>query len=286
MVNRHTHFSGTRWIHLWLQLKQVLISSSENEKRDYTFTNVEQLAGYQADMQQFFYHTSHNLKGPITRLNGLIELLLMDKSAEGNQQYLSKIDREVKQMNKMLSKLQTINEIAGLEVHDHKCSLGQVIDSVLSRYQNRISEKNIYVQINTDEDYELDCHEKMLFWMLDNLVENAIIFSQSDEETQSYLKININKQADQLLISVEDNGVGIRAEAYEQIFELFYRDSPLSEGVGAGLYIVRECAKRMHGKISVASKPACYTRFDISVPHQAVNNVKVDIKQTFTTYKV
>lgn len=286
MVSRHTHFSGTRWIHLWLHLKDILKSSSENVKSNTNQYSLDDLTAYRDDMQRFFYHTSHNLKGPVTRLNGLIELLLMENAAGDNQQYLGKIDREVKQMKRMLAKLQTINEIAEYEAKYQTCQLGEVISRVLARHQKNISEKNIFVRINTEEDYSLSYPEFLLFWMLDNLVENAIVFSQSDSHIQSYLEINIDKQDNQLLISLEDNGDGIRQESEEHLFELFYRDSPRSEGAGLGLYIVRECIKKMGGEIRLESKPSAFTRFELVLPYLLSSNEADRHEQINTAYKV
>ncbi len=266
MISMHNHLGGTRWLHLWIFIKQSL-KSSEDEKY---FTQVQALVHnpdkYQADMQCFFYHTSHNLKGSVSRLNGLVELLMMDSSQDMSKQYLVRINREVKQMNKMLGKLQIINEIIKCEEDEQVCQPEQIINQVLGKYQHHISEKNIFIRIYAEEDYAIQCKESLLFWTLDNLIENAIVFSQLDGDHQSYIEIYLSEVNGQLKIVLEDNGEGIRKESQERVKELFYRDSLRSEGGGIGLYIVDECIKKLKGSIRVQSETACYTRFELTLP--------------------
>ena len=89
-----------------------------------------------------------------------------------------------------------------------------------------------------------------------------------------------------MLISLEDNGDGIRQDSKEHIFELFYRDSPRSEGAGLGLYIVRECIKKMGGEIRLESKPSAFTRFELVLPYLLSSNEADRHEQINTAYKV
>jgi signal transduction histidine kinase len=69
-----------------------------------------------------------------------------------------------------------------------------------------------------------------------------------------------------LLLSVEDNGIGIIPERIDRIFEMFYRASETSDGSGIGLYIASECADNLSGEIFVESEYCQGTRFTVRIP--------------------
>lgn len=278
MVSMHNHFGGTRWLHLWNLIKQSLKSPDDEKYIYHAKVSGHNSDQYQADMQRFFYHTSHNLKSSVSRLNGLVELLRVDKSQDMSRQYLGKIDQEVKQMNKMLGKLQIINDIAKCEEEEKVFQMEQIINRVLGKYQNHITEKNIFIRIYAEEDYAIRCKESLVFWALDNLIENAIVFSRPNGNEQSYIEISLSEAKGQLKIVLEDNGEGIRKESQERVKELFYRDSLRSEGGGIGLYVVDECIKKLNGSIRMQSEMACYTRFELTLPK--LMHVQSSIKKT------
>lgn len=278
MVSMHHHLGGTRWVHLWTLIKQTLKLSNKEK----SITQV-QIPGYnpdkyQADMQRFFYHTSHNLKGSVSRLNGLVGLLMLDSSQDMEKQYLGKIDWEVKQMNKMLGKLQTINDIANCEEEEKVCHLEQIINRVLSNYQDQISAKNIFIRIFAEEDFAIQCQRSLLLWVLDNLIENAIAYSRPDIDVQSYIDISLSEENGHLKLVLEDNGEGIRKVSHTRVRELFYRDSLRSEGGGIGLYIVYECINKLQGNIRLESEPDSFTRFEVTLPK--LTNVQKTITNT------
>lgn len=286
MVNRHSHFGGTRWLHLWYLIKELVKNTTNTSSYSETHLPNPDYSQSHQDLQRLFYHTSHNLKGPVSRLNGLIELLLLDKSAGNSQQYIGKIDREVKHMNKMLAKLQTINDINMLGEEMQLCNLDKVIHRVLKKHEKLISEKNIFIRIHAAKEYSLLSREPLLFWLLDNLVENAIMFSRADSEEQSCLEISLQQQEGTLYLRLEDNGEGIRRESQNQVFELFFRDSLQSVGGGIGLYIVRECVKKLNGSISLQSEPGRYTRVEVALSDGKNEAGDTRSKQKKLTHKV
>ena len=85
-----------------------------------------------------------------------------------------------------------------------------------------------------------------------NMISNAIKYR--NKETESYLMITISNDGQGFVIRFEDNGIGIEEQYLEKIFQMFFRATPLSDGSGLGLYIVRQAVERMHGKMN--RKPA------------------------------
>ena len=272
MVQRYSHLGGTRWLHLWMGIKTKIMEERITRKalnQQLHMLPDREIDKFDDDLHTFFYHTSHNLKGPVSRLKGLIELLLLDDNAQGGKTYAYRLDTEVKQMENMLLKLQTINDVLSEDQPVTECDLGKLINQVLSKYQKNVIEKNIFVRIYADQQVLFRTRSALLSVILENLIENAIQFASTDD-TQSYLEIVVSKTNDELMLCIEDNGSGVRSASLERIFDMFYRDSPQSNGGGLGLYIVKEAAKKVHASLSLESKEGCYSKFLLKIPEMSL----------------
>jgi signal transduction histidine kinase len=102
--------------------------------------------------------------------------------------------------------------------------------------------------------------------VLVNLVDNAVKYSPGGGRVE----LRVRGENASCLIEVSDEGLGIPAEERERIFEKFYRlDPQQTQGVGGsglGLYICRELVERMHGRLTVESKPGEGSRFTVALP--------------------
>lgn len=108
-----------------------------------------------------------------------------------------------------------------------------------------------------------------------NLMNNACyaVFSKSkevaDSTYQPTIRINLQKEADRIRLSIEDNGVGIPEEVKAKLYTPFFTTKPIGEGTGLGLSITKSIIEQKHnGIIEMDSRPGEYTRFTISIPIQ------------------
>jgi signal transduction histidine kinase len=95
------------------------------------------------------------------------------------------------------------------------------------------------------------CDKSRLKIIFQNLLSNAIKFRRKDQ--RSFVKLSAKLQGDKIILSIEDNGEGIKPEYQPKIFDMFFRGTNRSEGSGLGLYIAREAAKKINANISVRS---------------------------------
>jgi signal transduction histidine kinase len=101
--------------------------------------------------------------------------------------------------------------------------------------------------------------------ILNNLIVNAIKYSDRNKSAQ-WVKISAEVIDDKCEISIADNGLGIRKEFHDKIFNMFYRASERSTGSGLGLYIVKETAAKMGGQIEFTSTEGVGSVFNFSLP--------------------
>ena len=267
MLSRHSHFGGTRWIHLWLELRQILGSYSHDMGFDTNHNSTMDIHLPKDDVQLFLYHTSHNLKAPISRLKGLINLILLEGEGghKSSEQYVCKIDQELKQMEKMLAKLQILSDTLGEEQVPEECKPEDIVNEILCRHQQSVKEKNIFVQVHADSELKFRTYRPFLQLIFENLLENAIQYSKTNDK-EAKLDICLEKRSRSLLLRLEDNGEGIRETSKEKVFDIFFRDSNKSEGGGLGLYIVKESLKKLKGSVQLESEEGKYTRFFMTIP--------------------
>src|SRR5690606_13883717 len=109
--------------------------------------------------------------------------------------------------------------------------LQEVLDSL--RYNSWY--RNIEIISDIPKEIEIDTDKSRLRIVLSNLVANAIKYRDQQKETQ-FVRITVEKIADEIHILIEDNGIGIDSAYLERIFDMFYRAQSSIEGSGLGLY--------------------------------------------------
>ncbi|MEZ7514680.1 sensor histidine kinase [Flavobacterium frigidarium] len=88
--------------------------------------------------------------------------------------------------------------------------------------------------------------------ILENIISNAVKY-HNPAVRKRFIKISVSCNDVELVLTIEDNGVGIAPEFHEKIFEMFFRLPGEAEGSGIGLYIVKETVEKLHGNIQITS---------------------------------
>lgn len=135
------------------------------------------------------------------------------------------------------------------------------IETVLTLYQHQLKHRNIKIIRHYDIIPSILCYADELNQVWMNLIHNAL---QAMSHTGT-LKISATLQAEEILISITDSGVGIPDEIKYAIFKPFFTTKPSGEGCGLGLEIVKKILEKHNGKIAVESKPGC-TTFTVFLP--------------------
>ncbi|MBU3745170.1 MAG: HAMP domain-containing histidine kinase, partial [Sediminibacterium sp.] len=126
----------------------------------------------------------------------------------------------------------------------------------------------IQFSTNVNQNIPFYCDEFRLSLIVNNLVSNAVKYQRADETNPSIQLIAVvNEQ--EANIEIIDNGVGIIEEHLTKIFDIFFRSSDFKNGLGIGLYIVKEALNRLKGKIHVQSVYGKGSHFVLTIPNQA-----------------
>jgi ligand-binding sensor domain-containing protein/signal transduction histidine kinase len=223
----------------------------------------EELINANNELDKFIYRASHDLKGPIARLLGVSVLAKMDNKDETLKEYIELIEKGAIDINKVLNKLNNIHfinkEIVLTEIIDFE----KIINASKSNLSSYIDISDLEINLHTDSKFHLRSDYNLMKIILDNLLENAVIFRKTKK---AEVDVHLKTDSKHISISVSDNGLGILKEQHEKIFDMFYRGSQKSKGNGLGLYLVRKAVQKLQGRVEVESDEGKYSRFTVFLP--------------------
>ncbi|GHO55249.1 ATP-binding protein [Ktedonobacter robiniae] len=217
---------------------------------------------------EFISMTSHELKTPVTSLKGFTHVLQRRLTKQGDEQglsYLARMDAQLDKLTRLISDLLDISRMqAGklalrIEAFDLDALLNEIVDNVqatTTSHQLRI-EGRTGAQVKGDPD--------RLGQVFINLLTNAIKYSPAAE----HIIIHRFHEGKQVIVSVQDFGIGIDQSHHDRIFERFYQVGPEEKtypGLGIGLYLAREIVSRHQGRIWVESRKGAGSAFFVALP--------------------
>jgi signal transduction histidine kinase len=227
---------------------------------------IQDLTTANSELDGIFNRISSDLKPPAASIRGLILTALRDNLDKLSKHYLELINVQFDPFYRVLDKLSQLRVINQHSSDRQKIRFDEMLQEIQHDFRTELNERNIAFNTDLDEDLEYN-GEKLIFRIiLENLIENSILFSSPDERSESYINVIIHKHDNDLVLKVEDNGEGIRSAAVPRIYDIFYKDSPKSKGDGIGLYVVKKATVIMSGAIDVVTQKGSGTSFEIKIP--------------------
>ena len=229
-------------------------------------TRIHRLENLRRD---FVANVSHELKTPVTSIQGFVEALQDEDLGESEQaqRYLGIIAKHAERLNAIiddllsLSRLEEVSERRALLFE--KMQLRPVLDAAIELSSVRAEQRHVKVNLTCDDAVQAKINAPLLEQAVVNLVDNAVKYS----EEASTVEITVRPHDKEILLSVADTGCGIPADHLARIFERFYvvdkgRSRKLG-GTGLGLHVTKNIVDMMHAHIGVESEEGKGTRFSV-----------------------
>ena len=219
--------------------------------------------------KHFTANASHELKTPLSIVKGTLEVLV--RKPREREHYETKIQFCLKELNRMASLIDQLLVLARYEnnkmnPHIESVALSAHIESVVERMQPSASTKDISITVDHTENARIAADPGMLDMILGNILSNAIKYSPIG----SSVAIAVKQNANTIVCSISDQGIGIPEEKLHAIFERFYRvdesRNSSTGGFGLGLSIVKKLADLQHIKVGVTSGTDSGTTFFLTFP--------------------
>lgn len=216
--------------------------------------------------RQFTSDASHELRTPLATLKGTLEVLI--RKPREQMEYEDKIKFSLTEIDRMTHTLEQLLLLARLDdnsntVDQSLVPLSTLIDEILSRNKKRISEKNLAIDFHKGVALEGVVPQYYSNLILDNIIGNAIKYSKENKT----LHITITKTDSKIVCKVQDEGIGIKKEDLNNLFNHFFRSDALNHrsipGNGLGLSIAKKAADAINAEIHVESEFGLGTTFTI-----------------------
>ena len=221
--------------------------------------------------EEFFSNASHELKTPITSIQGYAELLEsgLVKDEAMRQDFIHRIRLEASNMTSLINDILMISRLESREasLNYANVDLKQIVDEAVQTMLPIAEQNQIYIHTRCDSAV-IWADEKQIRELVGNLLSNAVKYNR--QGGQVWVTVKEEKEKSSVLFQVRDNGMGIPEDSLPRIFERFYRVEKgrckKAGGTGLGLAIVKHIVTYYKGTIEVKSKLDEGTEFTVRLP--------------------
>jgi PAS domain S-box-containing protein len=219
-----------------------------------------------AELEQFAYVTSHDLREPLRMITSFLQLLerrYKDQLDEDANEFIGFAVNGAKRLDAMINDILIYSRVAKKERNLTPVNLNIVLEQVYLNLKTSIEETN--AELTQDKLPTLLLDEQLMIQLFQNIIANAIKY-RSEKTPQ--IHISARKEFNQYVFSVQDNGIGISPEHLERIFTIFKRlhTNQEYEGTGIGLSIAQKIVQQHGGQIWAESSSDGGSTFHFSIP--------------------
>jgi len=211
------------------------------------YSRIEAIESFAADV-------AHELKNPLTSLRSAVETLPLAKSPDSQKRLLAVIQHDVRRLDRLISDISDASRL------DAELQRGEMAPVDLAKLLNTVAsvqnetrptdaaKVSVTFEGGGPRAFMVPGHDSRLGQVINNLIDNARSFAPSD----STVRVTCRKLRDEIEIVVDDDGPGIRPEAFDKIFERFYTDRPeqgFGQNSGLGLSISKQIIEAHRGRL-------------------------------------
>ncbi|MEM1000329.1 MAG: tetratricopeptide repeat-containing sensor histidine kinase [Bacteroidota bacterium] len=218
------------------------------------------------ELDTFLYESAHALRRPLTRIEGLTQLLRIEPDPAAQSDLRHKMAFTIRGMDRLLHKLIVVNENEKRDVRFEAIDVAALVREI----SHELQAGPIDLQMEPPQGFVLYSDRYLISALLLNLLENCVHYCSDPRVRNPEIRVRLRKEETTVCLEVEDNGQGIPADRIPQLFDMFYRVHNRSGSNGLGLYVVRKVVDRLHGKVALESTVGVGTKVVVELPRQFV----------------
>ncbi|MDM0979005.1 HAMP domain-containing sensor histidine kinase [Clostridium perfringens] len=213
---------------------------------------------------------SHELKTPLTNIQSHLEAMI-DGIWEPTEERLLSVKEEAERLSSLVSDMQKLNKYdeSSIKLKKDNVNISDIICFVIFQFSNLAKSRNIKIEYEK-KNINLYCDKDKITQALVNILSNAIRYSNEG----STIFIEESLKDNKVIISIEDQGIGISEEDLKYVFERFYRADKsrtrATGGTGIGLTIVKSIVSSHGGEVKLESKLGEGSKFTIILPKEDI----------------
>jgi len=247
------------------QQKSIEQKSAQLEKRN------NQLIGINEEKNNLIRILAHDLRTPISHIQGLTQVLLANEGGLNDDQIMLSqkiLDASVR-LNKMIVSILDTDALENdrVKLFISDIQISPLVQQVVKSFEKQASAKNITLRFQTDDENHFVKGESLfLMQIVENLLSNALKFSEPNKKVE----VDVEAVGQHIWISVKDQGPGLTEEDISMLFKKFQRLSAKPTGdessTGLGLSIVKKYIELMNGRVWCKSEPGKGATFTVELP--------------------
>ncbi|MBO9702225.1 MAG: HAMP domain-containing histidine kinase [Sporocytophaga sp.] len=218
---------------------------------DITSVSIENFYAFD-ELETFIYKLSHDIRGPIARILGLMNITNLEDPVSVKEFY-AHIGLQAESLDDILKSLVDTISIRKEEKTNAPVIFEQIVCEAIKSLENI----NGYEKVTFEQDISVKnkflSNKILLITLFHNLIDNAIKYRSEGVKTP-IIKILVSEVNDKVKIMISDNGIGIPEDVQQNVFKMFFRGTEKSNGSGLGLYLVSHIIKQLNGEIFLDSK--------------------------------
>ena len=233
----------------------------------YDLTESRQIERMQVD---FVNNVSHELKTPVTSIEGFSETLLngAKDDPEKLDHFLKIIHSESIRLTELIQDILSLSRVKKGNYKSEMVNLHEDLDSILERQDPAIKKHNLTIKKQFFGNEDVTINKEKFNLVIRNLIKNAISYNKENGEID--IEVHHDEIENRLKFIIKDTGIGISEADQGRIFERFYRvdrsRSLETGGTGLGLAIVKETLDTLDGDIRMESHKGLGTTFTVNIP--------------------
>jgi len=248
-------------------IHQQIIANNNVKKLNTELTDQnKEIKKMNAELDRFVYSVSHDLRGPLASIIGLVSLSELNPESDANEliDYMKKIGKSAKKLDAFIKDMLDFSRNSSAEITIEPIDLQKLVMEIVEDIQS-LKKSDVEFNLYSSGDIVYIGDKRRLSIVLTNLISNAFKYADFDKPNR-FLKINISSTDKGCSFTIEDNGIGINKESAKNVFNMFYRATDKAEGSGLGLYIVSEIVEKLKGSISMESEEGVGTKIFLKLP--------------------
>ncbi len=216
------------------------------------------------ELETFVYKVSHDLKGPVATLQGLLQLVYSSNDTDRHR-YLELMTQSLQKLDKSIVSLLNFTLSNQTDLHSQDVELQQQVDDVISTLNDLSGRYDVHIYNEVPEGLILTTIPELLNVILQNFIENAIKYRRSTSEP--FVRITAELENKEVIIRICDNGLGMSPHVHQRAFDMYFRGDTASPGSGLGLYIAKNNLEKLGGSVTLSSRNGEGTEALLRIPN-------------------
>ena len=261
----------------WINLRQSIIEKNKSGKSGLLLSVITsitdkkqfelELVKTNFELDNFVYRASHDLRAPMKSIMGLVNLIKIESDEEKKMKYVDLINFSIMKLDNYISDMTNYSRNSKMDMEDELINFEEIYNTQMDNLQHKEGFNTIQKIFNLSQSVDFVSDPMRISILFGNMLSNAIKF-QNIKKNDSFIKIIISINQEYASIIFIDNGIGVKRQYFEKLFEMFFRATDNTSGSGLGLYVVKQILNKLGGTIEINSDFGEGTTFKINLPNR------------------